>query len=81
MSSAAAKLKDEGNSLFNEKDYESAIEKYIAAIVKDPRNAILYCNRAACHHVLKKWARAALTWTALILPIIAILMRSRMRER
>ena len=34
MSSTAAKLKDEGNALFNEKGYESAIEKDSATMVR-----------------------------------------------
>ncbi|KAK0469498.1 uncharacterized protein EV420DRAFT_1757239 [Desarmillaria tabescens] len=52
--SQAAKLKEEGNALFVKKNYASAIVKYTKAIALDDKNAVLYANRSACHHSLKR---------------------------
>lgn len=46
-------LKDEGNTYFKKTDYHKAIEKYTAAIKKDPKNKVLYSNRSACYHKLE----------------------------
>ncbi|OSD05836.1 hypothetical protein PYCCODRAFT_1181830 [Trametes coccinea BRFM310] len=45
---AIAQLKAEGDALFRQKDYSGAYQKYSGALISDPENAILYCNRAAC---------------------------------
>ena len=50
----AAKLKEEGNALFTKKDYEAAYHKYTLALKADGGNAVLYANRAACAHNLRK---------------------------
>lgn len=44
----AEQLKAEGNALFLQNDFVSAYQKYTEAISYDSKNAILYCNRAAC---------------------------------
>ncbi|KAI0067196.1 TPR-like protein [Artomyces pyxidatus] len=55
---SATELKDQGNALFTAKKYEDAIQKYTAAIALDEANAVLYCNRAACHLALKSYNEA-----------------------
>lgn len=49
-----AKLKDEGNALFAQKDYEAACHKYTRAIELNENNSILYANRAACCQHLRR---------------------------
>lgn len=44
----ALQLKNEGNDLFEKKEYAKAYDKYTAAIDEDENNAVLYSNRAAC---------------------------------
>ncbi|TFK93035.1 hypothetical protein K466DRAFT_479395 [Polyporus arcularius HHB13444] len=48
QSSEASRLKTEGNSLFTRNDFTGAYEKYTEALKHDDKNAVLYCNRAAC---------------------------------
>ncbi|EIW64990.1 uncharacterized protein TRAVEDRAFT_62337 [Trametes versicolor FP-101664 SS1] len=55
----AASLKAEGNALFKAKDHRGAYEKYTQAISLDDKNAILYCNRAACSLALARRLDAA----------------------
>jgi Flp pilus assembly protein TadD len=50
----ADRLKAEGNTLFQQRKYDHARDKYTAAIELDGENAILYANRAACELSLKK---------------------------
>ena len=50
----AAQLKEEGNALFIKKDFQKAYQKYTDALKADDTNAILYANRAACAHNLRK---------------------------
>ena len=50
----ATKLKEEGNALFNQKNFEAAYDKYSEALKADSTNAIVYANRAACAHNLQK---------------------------
>ena len=57
----AEQLKAEGNALFLQNDSVSAYQKYTEAISYDGKNAILYCNRAAC---------AALEGTATYIPFL-----------
>jgi hypothetical protein len=52
--SKAAQLKEAGNKLFLQQDYARAAVQYSEAITLDPRNAILYANRAACHLALRE---------------------------
>lgn len=54
----ATQLKDKGNELFKKQDYVGAIIKYTEAIALDDKNAVLYANRAACHHALNKYLDA-----------------------
>ena len=51
----ALQLKNEGNELFEKKQYAKAYEKYTAAIDEDENNAVLYSNRAACSLATKKY--------------------------
>ncbi|TBU64671.1 hypothetical protein BD310DRAFT_806101 [Dichomitus squalens] len=44
----AERLKAEGNALFAKNDFAGAYNIYTEAIQQDDKNAILYCNRAAC---------------------------------
>ncbi|KAG1791237.1 uncharacterized protein HD556DRAFT_1386844 [Suillus plorans] len=50
----AVQLKDEGNDFFRKQDYVGALAKYTEAIALDDKNAVLYANRAACHHGLNR---------------------------
>ena len=47
-------LKAEGNALFLKNDFAAAYQKYSAAIKLDNKNAVLYCNRAACSFGLNR---------------------------
>ena len=51
----AARLKEEGNTLFAQKDYVMASVKYTEAIAADGTNAVLYANRAACRLAMRQW--------------------------
>lgn len=53
----AARLKAEGNALFGKKKWSAALKKYSAALDIDPKNHLLFGNRAMCH--LKMTAAAA----------------------
>jgi hypothetical protein len=65
-------LKDAGDALFREKDYEGALKKYDAAILLVERaelhpgveNAVLYSNKAACELALKRCALRSILPTA-----------------
>ncbi len=48
QNSDAVRLKTEGNALFAKNDFSAAYKKYTEALRHDDKNAILYCNRAAC---------------------------------
>ena len=52
------KLKLEGNELFGQKDFGSALLKYTKAINLDKTNPVLYSNRAATYLNLNNWQRA-----------------------
>ncbi|GAV29605.1 hypothetical protein PMKS-003106 [Pichia membranifaciens] len=52
------KLKLEGNELFGQKNFESALLKYTKAINLDKTNPVLYSNRAATYLNLNVWQRA-----------------------
>lgn len=47
--SAALQLKNEGNLLFGQQNYDAALQKYTEALVLDPNSAVLFSNRAACN--------------------------------
>ncbi|KAG6820655.1 hypothetical protein H0H93_013506 [Arthromyces matolae] len=51
-------LKDEGNAFFKNKQYPDAYTKYSEAIKQDPKNAVLWANRAACSLSMKKYLDA-----------------------
>ncbi|KAI7870813.1 Serine/threonine-protein phosphatase-like protein 5 [Spinellus fusiger] len=51
----ADKIKSEANSLFAEKRYEQAINKYTAAIALNPNVPAYYTNRAFCHLKLESY--------------------------
>ncbi|KAF9098239.1 STIP1 y and U box-containing protein 1 [Mortierella sp. AD031] len=45
-----------GNEFFKIKDYDQAIHEYSTAIVKDPKVAVYYQNRANCYLKLEKYS-------------------------
>nr|CAD1821872.1 unnamed protein product [Ananas comosus var. bracteatus] len=47
-----------GNGLFKASKYREAFFSYQEGLHYDPNNAILLCNRAACHSKLGQWERA-----------------------
>ncbi|KAI1797526.1 hypothetical protein LXA43DRAFT_1056655 [Ganoderma leucocontextum] len=51
----AERLKTQGNTLFAKNDFTGAYQKYTEAIKHDKKNAILYCNRAACAFGLNRY--------------------------
>ncbi|KAL0951839.1 hypothetical protein HGRIS_008500 [Hohenbuehelia grisea] len=51
----AGKLKDEGNALHGKGKYRDAYKKYTEAISHDPKNAILWANRAATSIAMKEY--------------------------
>ncbi|NP_001086162.1 small glutamine rich tetratricopeptide repeat co-chaperone beta L homeolog [Xenopus laevis] len=54
----AEQLKDEGNGLMKEQNYEAAVDCYSQAIELDPNNAVYYCNRAAAQSQRGKHSEA-----------------------
>ncbi|PKA56754.1 Inactive TPR repeat-containing thioredoxin TTL3 [Apostasia shenzhenica] len=55
---AVASARKKGNELFATSKYEDACLAYGQGLRHDPHNAILLCNRAACHSKLGKWDKA-----------------------
>ncbi|CAH0475048.1 unnamed protein product [Peronospora belbahrii] len=54
----AAALKSKGNDAFARRRFQTAAQYYSQAIKLDPTSHILYGNRAAAHHRLKKYKLA-----------------------
>ncbi|KAI0757372.1 hypothetical protein C8Q80DRAFT_1282310 [Daedaleopsis nitida] len=57
--SIAERLKLEGNELFKRNAFSQAYQKYSEAIEHDNKNAVLYCNRAACALGLNRYIDAS----------------------
>ncbi|KAK0224664.1 hypothetical protein EDD85DRAFT_959370 [Armillaria nabsnona] len=52
---AVTRLKEEGNALFIQSNFDEALVKYTEAIELDESNAILWANRSACHLSMKRY--------------------------
>lgn len=55
---SADELKAEGNKAFSDKQYKKAAKIYRDALKLDPKNPILYSNRAQCFLMLQDYDRA-----------------------
>lgn len=55
MAQIADALKEEGNRLFREGQFEAAELKYTAAITRYPLNPLLFTNRAFTRLKLQRW--------------------------
>jgi len=51
----ANQLKEQGNALFKQGEYERAVNLYSQAIQQTPSNPLLYTNRANARIKLKLW--------------------------
>ena len=51
-------LKDQGNKLFANRNFEAAIDCYTKAIMKNPSVPHYYTNRALCYLNQKRWNQA-----------------------
>ncbi|KAH9891072.1 hypothetical protein C8Q73DRAFT_734877 [Cubamyces lactineus] len=54
----AERLKAEGNALFVQRNFAGAYKKFTEALQHDDKNAILYCNRAACSLGINRYLEA-----------------------
>ncbi|KAG0494245.1 hypothetical protein HPP92_005239 [Vanilla planifolia] len=55
---AVAAARNRGNELFKASKYAEACMTYREGLDNDPQNAVLLCNRAACHSKLGQWEKA-----------------------
>ena len=55
---AANAAKEEGNSMYKDKDYDGALRLYTRAIQLEPTNHTFYSNRAATYLALKQYRKA-----------------------
>lgn len=55
---AVASARNKGNEFFKASKYAEACTAYGEGLHHDPMNAILLCNRAACHAKLGQWDKA-----------------------
>ncbi|PKU81154.1 TPR repeat-containing thioredoxin TTL4 [Dendrobium catenatum] len=55
---AIASARNKGNEFFKFSKYSEACTAYGEGLHHDPLNAILLCNRAACHSKLGQWEKA-----------------------
>ena len=69
MSTEAERLKDEGNTLYINKDFAGAYEKYTQAIRHDDKNAVLYSNRAAASLALNRYAFTSISCVHPFVPL------------
>lgn len=65
-SARVAELKAEGNAFYLQKNLEAAANKYSKALEIDDKNAIIYCNRAACRLGQSRYAVLTLRWAEVI---------------
>ncbi|KAI0473083.1 mitochondrial precursor protein [Xylariaceae sp. FL0804] len=61
----AMKLKNAGNKLYGDKDYNGAIRLYSQAIICKP-DPVFFSNRAACHNALGDWDKVVADTTAAV---------------
>lgn len=57
---------DEGNKLYNQKNYQGAISKYSDALKLNPNSAKAYYNRALCYDNLQDYSKAIADYTEAI---------------
>eukprot|EP00116_Pleurobrachia_bachei_P007742 sb/3468004/ len=57
MSNEVIELKQQGNKLFSQRNYEEAISCYTKALVRDDRITTIYTNRALCYLKLELYDR------------------------
>ena len=62
----AAALKEEGNALFQKRDFLGALSKYNHAFQLDPSNSAILSNRSASHAEMERWEEAATDAMAVI---------------
>jgi stress-induced-phosphoprotein 1 len=55
---SAADLKTKGNAEFSAGNFEQAIQYFSDAIVLEPVNEVLYCNRSMAYASLGNWEQA-----------------------
>lgn len=58
MAEQAIELKNKGNTAFQNKDYDIAVDYFTKAIQLDPTNHVLYSNRSAAYSQMSKFEEA-----------------------
>lgn len=56
---SAVDLKQKGNAEFSAGNFVQAIQYFSDAIVLEPVNEVLYCNRSMAHASLENWEQSA----------------------